>query len=684
MRRVARQASSQVAAGPSTDSTNIDSTVTDNAALGTTDGAASGPSTVGTAGLADTSTAVATDAAAPTTSAQPASDGADQSVTGGGASGTSDTTRLATDPVGGVTSTSGAPAVQSALSSVTSLISSISTSLEQASSSTSSVTSDSLSSTDSLLSSTTDSTLSTQPSSTTEPTSSGSSIQSATDSSSITNSASSASNSNLANPSLTTSFTDIVTTLNGQVTTIVSPVATLNADTSSTLSTSHRNAIIAGGAVAGTVFILLCLAVVFVCRRRQKRAVALSHRYLPTPRSVMLAGEDDFDLAGPKQPQRAFGIFGSRRKKNTAHEYRDISSESGRDLNSSVMRELPSEPPPRLLRPVASKTGSYFQEGVWPPPDEGSQLSDPLMAASNVDLHSIVDEVMGPHSAPGQSSGAASSTSSLPRPSRLRGGAAESASLFSETSGDFMPPVPRHGESPTMSSVGSSFGDSPRHLRDWSTDSATGLLAGMDGGLRAARRSSSGSGPWLPPGAAHVRTASPTSPLRIVTEPQQSIHAAAVAASSSSPSTRAREKAKEAAQERRTSLIIANPAPETENDQASRQSTLQDDTASYSVSPSSTQQLRRFTSTMESGGMPYPDESPIDRRSVPASLAHGWLLDIDEDAPMPVPDPEVTVPGNVRNVREEIPPRYDMIRRDTSSSEVGEPSGSGLSRTRTS
>ena len=326
-------------------------------------------------------------------------------------------------------------------------------------------------------------------------------------------------------------------------------------------------------------------------RRHQKRREALSHRYLPTPRSVMLAGEDDFDLAGPSQPRRGFSILGgSRKNRDTggggADDYRDLGSDSGRDVNSPVMRELPSEPPPRLLRPVASKTGSYFQEAVWPPPGEGSRLVDPLMAASSVDLHSIVDYVMGPQGGQTQSqdqnqnrrwsSEASSLTSSPPRPARLRGGAEDtSSSLYSESGtptpttgfGTRLPPfVPvRHGESPTMSSIDSaiSISDSQHHQRDWSTDSATGLLAGMD---RSARRSSGGSGrSWLPPGAAppsaysYARATSPTlsSPLRIISESPQHIRAA-------SPSSRARGKANEAAQERGALLLVANPGSEAE------------------------------------------------------------------------------------------------------------------------
>ncbi|KIJ54209.1 hypothetical protein M422DRAFT_241460 [Sphaerobolus stellatus SS14] len=77
------------------------------------------------------------------------------------------------------------------------------------------------------------------------------------------------------------------------------------------------------------------------------------------PRSSLLAEDDDFDLAGgggsgPRQPRL-----------------------------------------PPLLPVRGVETGSVFHEGVWPPPSERSRLEDPIRAGSNVDLNSIVDDVMG-------------------------------------------------------------------------------------------------------------------------------------------------------------------------------------------------------------------------------------------------------------------------------------------------
>lgn len=69
---------------------------------------------------------------------------------------------------------------------------------------------------------------------------------------------------------------------------------------------------------------------------------------LPTPRRIRLEDEDEMDLAGPGL---AF-----------------------------------------LGRPAA-QSGSIFQESVWPPPS--SQLEDPLKTSSDINLSSVVDDVMG-------------------------------------------------------------------------------------------------------------------------------------------------------------------------------------------------------------------------------------------------------------------------------------------------
>ncbi len=140
-------------------------------------------------------------------------------------------------------------------------------------------------------------------------------------------------------------------------------------------------------------------------------------------------------------------------------------------MDVSGLSGLDNEPPPRLMRARASQTGSMFEElGVWPPPGEGSRLSDPLMAASNVDLTSIVENVMGPGGGL-QSHG--SGTSTPIRPSRLRGGA-ESENLLAHLDSDSRSPTEasHHGRSRESTlSVGPS--NSPGVIqRDFSGGSA--------------------------------------------------------------------------------------------------------------------------------------------------------------------------------------------------------------------
>ena len=132
----------------------------------------------------------------------------------------------------------------------------------------------------------------------------------------------------------------------------------------------RRTAIVAGSAVGGALIFLICLAGAFCYKRRQRKQYEKVNQRHPQPRSLLLAGEDDFDRGDP-------------------------------------------EFTPMLLRPRGNDTGSVFSEGVWPPPSERSRLTDPLLAASAVTFDNIVDDVMGP----------SRTTSPTPRPqSRLRGG----------------------------------------------------------------------------------------------------------------------------------------------------------------------------------------------------------------------------------------------------------------------
>lgn len=129
----------------------------------------------------------------------------------------------------------------------------------------------------------------------------------------------------------------------------------LNTPASGSSSSSRHAGVIIGSAIGGTLGALLLITGIFLLYRRGSRQKIAFSPLPATPRSPPIH-EQDFDLEGhSRQPSL-----------------------------------------PTLLPPRGSETGSIFREEVWPPPSTGSRLQDPLLAASNVDLTSIVDAVMGP------------------------------------------------------------------------------------------------------------------------------------------------------------------------------------------------------------------------------------------------------------------------------------------------
>ncbi|KIK15645.1 hypothetical protein PISMIDRAFT_292746 [Pisolithus microcarpus 441] len=69
------------------------------------------------------------------------------------------------------------------------------------------------------------------------------------------------------------------------------------------------------------------------------------------------------------------------------------SSSSGLGILGAGIVSGPSTP--TLHQSHRSETGSMFREEVWPPPNERSRLIDPLARSHEIDLSSIVDDVMG-------------------------------------------------------------------------------------------------------------------------------------------------------------------------------------------------------------------------------------------------------------------------------------------------
>lgn len=259
---------------------------------------------------------------------------------------------------------------------------------------------------------------------------------------------------------------------------------------------------------------------------------------------MLLAGEDEFDLA--------------------AH-----------------TREL-SEQPPRLLRARGSETGSLFHEGgVWPPPGASSRLADPLMSASDVNVASIVDRVMGP---------------SLhgPGPSRLRGGEASESLLGEGDSSD------EHAQD-----------DSFYRDHELSADSQQALLPDL--GLSA--------------GAAH-------GPYR---------HSPPASDGDGAPgATTGMQKSR--------NWIDRSPNMKTREARLSLAVPLEPAEASF----------------WQEDEPALPDSSVLDPRSASASvIGMPW----SRSTPPPLPGQHEQLvdvsTGNLARRLDEIPPRYDMLRRDT-------------------
>ena len=168
-------------------------------------------------------------------------------------------------------------------------------------------------------------------------------------------------------------------------------------------------------------------------RRSRLKKISLEHRSLPTTRSALLDDEDAFDLAGCR-------------------------TSAG----------------PQLLPLRGLQTGSIFHEGVWPPPSDRSRLEDPLLAGSAVNLHSIVDDVMGGDDRHGRSISADTTRSDVPLLANMspeRGG--DAASHMTSRPG-FSPPQRFSGTSEPSETTPLNLSGHERQLSD---DASPGFYA---------------------------------------------------------------------------------------------------------------------------------------------------------------------------------------------------------------
>ncbi|GAW10123.1 hypothetical protein LENED_012356 [Lentinula edodes] len=168
--------------------------------------------------------------------------------------------------------------------------------------------------------------------------------------------------------------------------------------------------IIAGSAVGGALFaILLAVLVSLFCWRRRKNR-KLGFIEALTRRSKegkgaggigLLDGEFDDDeeyrdeLAGVHMRERTTSAHSPQPSVGAG----SMASLSGPTQNSQHAN-YPYNPAPTLYRARASDSGSMFhEEGVWPPPNHGTQFVDPFVPARELskdsELGSIVDQIMG-------------------------------------------------------------------------------------------------------------------------------------------------------------------------------------------------------------------------------------------------------------------------------------------------
>ncbi|KAL4070077.1 hypothetical protein V8B97DRAFT_524873 [Scleroderma yunnanense] len=181
-------------------------------------------------------------------------------------------------------------------------------------------------------------------------------------------------------------------------------------------STSNQRAAIIGGSAAGAaVFIIILIATIFYFRRKHFKRLRImdaimSGRNQARQRAMLLAGEDldDIDLSHHPPSGR----------------YRDYETPWDTGSPQGSMSDRSFIPPgfpsplaptfggsisgasnpsiPTLYQARRSEAGSLFHEEVWPPPSERSRLIDPLLHSQEIDLSTIVDNVMGPSASSGQ------------------------------------------------------------------------------------------------------------------------------------------------------------------------------------------------------------------------------------------------------------------------------------------
>ncbi|KAJ4487888.1 hypothetical protein J3R30DRAFT_863159 [Lentinula aciculospora] len=316
---------------------------------------------------------------------------------------------------GNTTQSESTPSSTSSTSSQTSSPSSTSTTSTSptSTSSASSISSSQTSSSSSSTSSSSQSQTSTTSSSSSNSSSSSDTSSSFTSTSQSTTSSSSStvtsSISSETNTSSVTFVTVITTEPDGSVSTFTVP-STLSSQSPNSKSSTARTAVIAGSTVGGVLFLILltALASLFCWRRRKNRKLgfieALTRRSKEGKGAGgvgLLDGEFDDD----EEYRDELAAVHMRQRTISAHSPQpSVGAGSMTSLSDPAQNSAnyPYNPAPTLYRARASDSGSMFhEEGVWPPPNHGTQFVDPFVPARELskdsELGSIVDQIMGPN-----------------------------------------------------------------------------------------------------------------------------------------------------------------------------------------------------------------------------------------------------------------------------------------------
>ncbi|KAI6013239.1 hypothetical protein EDC04DRAFT_718802 [Pisolithus marmoratus] len=216
----------------------------------------------------------------------------------------------------------------------------------------------------------------------------------------------------------TTITSSFVTVIGSSTHTTQTLIATVIPSQSSS-SSDQRAAIIGGSAAGGAILLVIIVAIIYILRQKHFKRLRILDAIMYTrnqaaKRAMLLAGEDlddDFypppsghrdyetpwDVRSPPPSMSTLSFFppGSPGLSHQPSIFPSIRS-FGSEMGTPGVGIVSGPSTLSLYQSHRSETGSMFQEDVWPPPSEQSRLIDPFTRSQEIDLGSIVDDVMGP------------------------------------------------------------------------------------------------------------------------------------------------------------------------------------------------------------------------------------------------------------------------------------------------